>query len=73
MEKIQETFNKELEALRKNDVQHLRIKNALEGIKSRITEIEEWICELEDRMVEITSIEQNKGKISLQTKQMRAV
>ena len=38
MEKIQETFNKELEALRKNDVQHLRIKNALEGIKSRITE-----------------------------------
>ena len=38
MEKIQETFNKELEALRKNDVQHLRIKNALEGIKSRITD-----------------------------------
>ena len=49
------------------------MKNTLEGVKSRITEIEEWICELEDRMVEITCIEQNKGKISLQTKQMRAV
>ena len=38
------------------------MKYILEGIKSRITELEEWISELEDRMIEITAIEQNKGK-----------
>ena len=39
-----------------------KIKNTLEGTNSRITETEEWISELEDRMVEITAKEQNKGK-----------
>ena len=39
-----------------------KIKNTLEGTNSRITETEEWISELEDRMVEITAEEQNKGK-----------
>ena len=38
------------------------IKNSLEGINSRITEAEEWISVLEDRMVEITAEEQNKEK-----------
>ena len=38
------------------------IKNTLEGTNSKITEAEEWISELEDRMVEITAEEQNKGK-----------
>ena len=38
------------------------IKNTLEGINSRITEAEEWISDLEDRMVEFTGTEQNKGK-----------
>ena len=38
------------------------MKNAQEGINSRITEAEEWISELEDRMVEITATEQNKEK-----------
>ena len=38
------------------------IKNSLEGINSRITEAEEWISELEDKMVEITAREQNKEK-----------
>ena len=33
------------------------IKNNLKGINSRITEAEEWISELEDRMVEITEAE----------------
>ena len=36
------------------------IKNTLEGINSRVTEAEEWISELEDRMVELTTVEQNK-------------
>ena len=34
--------------------------NTLEGINSRITEAEEWISDLEDRMVEITAVEQNE-------------
>ena len=38
------------------------IKNTLEGINSRLTEAEEWMSELEDRMVEITTMEQNKEK-----------
>ena len=39
------------------------IKNALEGINSRISEAEELISELEDNMLEITSVEQNKVKL----------
>ena len=38
------------------------IKNTLEWTNSKITEAEEWINELEDRMVEITAGEQNNGK-----------
>ena len=38
------------------------IKNSLEGINSRITEIEEWISDLEDKIVEITTAGQNKEK-----------
>ena len=38
------------------------IKNSLEGISSRITEAEEWIRDLEDKIVEITTAEQNKEK-----------
>ena len=39
------------------------MKNTLEGINSKITEAEEQISELKDRMVEITATEQNKEKI----------
>ena len=38
------------------------MKNTLEGMSSRITEAEEWICDLEDRMVEITAAKQNIEK-----------
>ena len=38
------------------------MKNTLEGISGRVTEAEEWISELEDRMVEIIAVEQNKEK-----------
>ena len=37
------------------------IKNTLEGIGSRIFHAEEWISEVEDRMVEIAAKEENKG------------
>ena len=66
MEKIQETFNKCLEELKSkqtmmnNTVNEIR--NSLEGINSRITEAEEWISDLEDKIVEITTTEQNKEK-----------
>ena len=38
------------------------MKNTLEGINSRISEAEEWISDLEDRMVKFTAEEQNKEK-----------
>ena len=38
------------------------IKNSLEGINSRITEAEEQISDLEDKIVEIATTEQNKEK-----------
>ena len=38
------------------------IKNSLEGINSRITEAEERISNLEDKIVEITTAEQKKEK-----------
>ena len=66
MEKIQETFNKDLEELKnKQTVMNntiTEIKNTLERINSKITDAEEQISELEDRMVEITAVEQNKEK-----------
>ena len=38
------------------------IKNYLEGINSKITEAEEWISDPEDKIVEITTADQNKEK-----------
>ena len=38
------------------------MKNSLEGINSRITEAEERISDLLDKIVEITTAEQNKEK-----------
>ena len=38
------------------------IKNTLKGINSRISEAEEWISDLKDKIVEITTAEQNKEK-----------
>ena len=38
------------------------MNNTLEGINNRITEAEEGISDLEDRMVEFTATEQNKEK-----------
>ena len=40
-----------------------KIKNSLEGINSRITEAEKQISDLEDKIVEITTAEQNKENI----------
>ena len=63
---MQESINKDLEELKNKHAETnntiTEIKNTLEGINSRIYETEEWISELEDKMVEITYEEQNKVK-----------
>ena len=66
MEKTQETFNKDLGELKsKQTIMNNtinEIKNSLEGINSRITDGEEQISDLEDKIVEITTAEQNNEK-----------
>ena len=41
------------------------MNNTLEGIKSRITEAEEWISDLEDIMVEVNAAKQSMIKWAL--------
>ena len=64
--KIQETFKKDLEELKSKQTMMNNtineIKHSLEGINSRIIEAEERISNLEDKIVEITTTEQNKEK-----------
>ena len=58
-EKMQEMFTKGLEELKNKQTE---MNNVLEGIHSRITEVEERINDLGGRMVEITASEQNIEK-----------
>ena len=65
--KMQESISKDLEELKNKHAETNNpitdIKNTLEGFcSSRISEPGERISELEDKMVEITSEEQNKVK-----------
>ena len=66
MEKMQESISKDLEELKNKHAEKnstsTEIKSTLEGINSRIPEEEERISQLEYKMVEITSEEQNKVK-----------
>ena len=66
MEKIQETFNKDLEELKSKQTMMNNtineIKNSLEGINRRITEAKERTSDLEDKIVEINTTEQKKEK-----------
>ena len=66
MEKMQESINKDLGELKNKHTGTnntiTEIKNTLEGINSRISAAEERISELDDKMVEITSEEQNRVK-----------
>ena len=63
---MQESISKDLEEIknkhRETNNTITETKNTPEGINSRISEAEEWISELEDRIVEITAEEQNKVK-----------
>ena len=64
MQKIQETFNKDLEELKSKQTMMNNtineIKSSLERISSKITEAEDWISDLEGKIVEVTTAEQNK-------------
>ena len=64
MEKIQETVNKDLEELKgKQTMMNNTINeilNSLEGVNSTITKAEEGTSDLEEKIVEITTAEQNK-------------
>ena len=63
---MQKSINKDIEEIKIKYIETnnsiAEIKNTLEGINSRISEAEEWISELEDKLVEIASEEQNKVK-----------
>ena len=67
IEKMQEIFNKDLEETKKsqlkmnNAVNEIRI--TLEGTINRITETEDRISKVEDKMVEINEAERKKEKI----------
>ena len=64
MKKMQESIYKDIEEIKNKHTETnstiTEIKNTLEGINSSIYEAEEWIRELEDKMVEITFEEQNE-------------
>ena len=65
MEKIQEMFHKDLHELKSKQTMMNNTINEikdLEGIHSRMTEAEERISDLEDKIVEIPTAEQNKEK-----------
>ena len=65
IEKMQETFNKDLEEIKESVIMNNainEIKNTLEAKRSRITEAEDRISEFEDRMVEINESERINEK-----------
>ena len=66
IEKMQGMFNKDLGELKNKQTEMnntiTEMKTTLEGINSRKTEGEEWISDLEDKIVEITIAQQNKEK-----------
>ena len=66
MEKIKGMFNKDQDELKSKQTMMNNtineIKNSLEVTNSRITETEEWISDLEDKIVEITTTIRIKKK-----------
>ena len=68
-EKMQEMFTKDLQELKNKQT---KMSNTLERINSRITETEEWINGLKDKMVELTATDQSVGKKNLKKKKKTA-
>ena len=63
---MKERFNKDLEEIK--DSKYImnnatkEMKNTLEGTNSRIIDAEDWIREVEDRIIEINETERKKEK-----------
>ena len=68
MDNLQQMLSKEIQDLKfkQAEMQNTikEIKNLLEATNSRIQEAEEWINEVEDRLVEITDAEWKREKRS---------
>ena len=62
-----ETFNNELQDLKKMNNTITEMKNTVEEIDRRITEAEQQISELEDRVVEIPVTEEKRMKKKMRT------
>ena len=66
IEKMKEMFNKDLEEIKKSQSIMTNVitefKNTLEGTNSGITDAEDRISEVEERMVEINEAERKKEK-----------
>ena len=66
MEDISETLNKEIKNIKKDQSEMKNtiheIKNTLDGINSRLNEAEEWIRNLEGRVMEKNQAEQVREK-----------
>ena len=66
VEKLCETFNKDIENIKKNQLELnntiTKMKNTLEGINSRLVDAEQQICDLENRIMDSTQTEQQKEK-----------
>ena len=66
MDNIPETLSKEIQDIKckQEEMQNTttEIKNSRGAANSRIQEAEEWINEVEDRLVEITDVEQKREK-----------
>ena len=58
IEKIQKKFTKNLDQLK----EQTEMNTALEGTNSKISDVEKWKSNLEDRMVVITAAEQKIEK-----------
>ena len=71
IEKMQEKFNKDIEAIKKSQSimnnAITEIKSTLEGTNSRITEADNRISEVEDRMVEINEAGRKKESKEMRT------
>ena len=67
MDNLQETLSKEIQdiKLKQEEMQNTitEIKNSLEAANSRKQEPEEQVSKVEDRLAEITDVEQKRTKI----------
>lgn len=68
VEEFSETFNKEIEDIKKNQSMLkntiMEIKCMLEGINSKLKDLEERINDLKDRVMEYTQAEQQLPKLN---------